>query len=718
MKSNVWNKLVLWSVLGLLLFLNFYTLIHAASGWIIGIVLFLSLLFVQQAISGKDDRFLNHASLFLWVFIIFAQIIFVLLLHNNIRHDAFCILNQAIEMLDTHQISPTISDAYFAQVPNNYGLTIITYWFLKILRFLGLPSTCFMRAVQLFNIVFIDLSLLFIYLFIRKKKGNAASAFFLFFCAVSPYLYVWTPYYYTSTTSMMFACAAIFIWSCICSSSSEKKQLLWAGLLGFLCITGFKVRATSLIAYIAIILYWSVTHKKGSLKKHFRSIAVFILSALLSFFIWKGIVNHYVPFDTKDTALPITHFIMLGTFGEDGSFDTSDLVYTVSLPTAEAKLEGTVAVIRQRLSENGLAGNIRLLLNKQLNCWADGTDFFTKEHTHCTDFNKLHTYVIGSKSGFLAAYAQIFRRLQLFLTCIYCIFAFAKKRADGMFLMALNLLGGMVFHLLWEAGPFYSIPFTLFSYAVASDAMEQLNTVPVFKHRYSSVILFFCSIFCLFASSFSLLTNKNLYTKEESIMSDFVVNQHLMLSSKEGPDIKAGEVWTQTFETGHIFNVLNLYYDVSNPEANSSVYRLTLSDEFGIILYDGMIYGKDAGYNPLYEIQFNPVVPAGKTVYTISIEPVTQSNDNYIYFQFHDANYVDLYPHGTLAVNGTPAERDLSFRVICRYIGTAASKKEYGLFAVLLLSLELFLVIKTFHLVYQKRRSIPGGIQGPPDVLS
>lgn len=718
MKSNVWNKLVLWSTLVLLFFLNFYTLIHAVSGWVIGIVLFLSLIFVHRTFSQKNDKFLNYTAFLLWSLIIFVQIAFVLLLHNDIRNDAFSILNQAIEMLNTHQISPTISDAYFTQVPNNYGLTIITYWFLEILQFLRLPSSCFMRAIQFFNIAFIDLSLLFIYLFIRKIKGNAASVFFLFFCAISPYLYVWTPYYYTSTTSMMFACAAIFLWSCICNSPSRKKQFLWAILLGFLCITGFKVRATSLIAYIAIVLYWGINHKKGSLKKHLFSITAFTLSALLSLIAWKGIVNHYVPFDTKDTALPITHFIMLGTFGDDGGFDSRDLMYTISLPTAEAKLEGTTSVIFQRLSKNGLSGNIRLLLNKQLNCWADGTDYFSREHTHCTDFNKLHTYVIGSKSGYLEAYAQIFRGLQLFLTCIYCIFVLIKKRMDGMFLLALNLLGGMTFHLLWEAGPFYSIPFTLFSYAIAADAIKKLNEEPIFRHKYSSALLFATSILCLFLSSISLLMQIGPYTKEESLMMDFVVNQNFTESPEEGPNIQTGQIWTQTFETEHIFNILNIYYNVPNPEDNSSIYHILLSDKYGTIFYDGMIYGKNAGYQPYCQTQFEPVVPSQKTIYTISIEPVVQSQTSYIYFHFHDADNVDLYPHGSLAIDGASVDRDLSFQVINYYIGTAASKKEYGLFAILLLSLELFLVIKTFGLVHQKRRPVPGSIQSPPDILA
>lgn len=717
MKSTVWNKLVLWTSLSLLLFLNLYTLIHAVSGLVIGTVLFLSLFFAQRFFSQKEDRFLDYTSLFLWILIIIVQICFVLLLHNNIRYDAFWILNQAIEMLDTHQISPTIFDSYFSQVPNNYGFTIITYWFLKILNTLGLPSSCFMSAVQFLNIIFIDLSVLFIYLFIRKTKGNAASVFFLFFCAISPFLYVWTPYYYTSTSSMMFACAAVWIWLCICHASSVKKQLLLAGLLGVLCITGFKVRATSLIAYIAIALYWSICHKKGNLRKSIRPMAVFFLSALLTLFSWKGIVSHYAPFDTKDTALPVTHFIMLGTFGDSGSFDKSDLLYTLSLPTAEAKLEGTTSVIRERLAKNGFSGNIRLLLNKQLNTWADGTDFFTREHTLCTDFNKLHSYVIGSKSDYLAAYAQIFRGLQLFLTCIYCIAAFRCRWADSTFLLALNLLGGMVFHLLWEAGPFYSIAFTLFSYALAAEGMRQLSTCLPLKKKAFACLFFSSSLLCFLLTSSYLVTQMHSYTQELRVMTDFVVNQHMAEEEKDSLSIKPGQVLTQTFEADTIFNILDLYFVCPDQKKNTSVYRITLSDEYGEIFYNEMLYGNKMGYDLLYEMQFDPVVPSGRTTYTISIEPVVQTQEHYIHFCSHDASYVDLYPHGSLAVDGTPVERDLSFRILNYYIGTAASKKEYGLFAILLLSLELFLVVKAFRLVHQKGRSVPGSIQGPPDIL-
>ena len=181
MKTSIWNKLVLWLSLGLLLFLNAYTFSHTASGWIFGIFLFLLFLFARRRFFLIEERFVTRLAWGCWIFLIALQIAYVFLIRNNVRYDAFWILDQAVEMLDTRQISPTLANNYFSQVPNNYGLTILTYWFLSILKLFGVPSGWFMRAVQLFNIAFIDLSLLFIYLFVCKIRGKAPALFFLFF---------------------------------------------------------------------------------------------------------------------------------------------------------------------------------------------------------------------------------------------------------------------------------------------------------------------------------------------------------------------------------------------------------------------------------------------------------------------------------------------------------------------------------------------------------
>ncbi len=708
MKTFVWNKFVLWVSLGLLLFLNAYTLVHAVTGPLIFLgILVLLLLFLSahRFLKGRTEGFADRAAIALWILIPVLQIIFILAVRSELRYDAYWILDQAVEMLDTHQFSSSISSAYFTQVPNNYGLTVITYWFLSILRILGLPSSCFTRAVQFLNMAFLDLALLFIYLSMRKIRGRAAGTLFLFLCALTPYVYVWAPYYYTSTTSMTFACAAVWIWLCVCDSASMVRKCLLAALLGLLCVTGFKVRATSFIAYIAIFLYWSVRHEKGSLRKHARPILAFLLSAFAAFLLWRGIIAHYVPFDTTDTALPVTHFIMMGTQG-DGSFNMNDLRYTTSLPTAQEKLSGTLSVIRQRLTENGLSGNIRLLLSKLLNCWADGTDSYITENSLCPVTSRLHTYITGSKSVFLAAYAQMFRSLQLFLVCCFCVISLIRRQSGRMFLLALNLLGGMVFHLFWEASPLYSIAFALFSYALCADSIGLLSGLAEKAPRISSRISAALSLFCLIACGSVLAARFSSTTSQELLLTDYVVNQHMETMGENGPEMKTGQIWTQTFETSAPFNILDLYYGNPGTENNTSVYRIALSDEYGSVFYEGTLEGKDIGPDLYWRIQFPPVIPAASTTYTITIEPLSQDEESYIHFASQDCSRVDLYPSGSLSIDGTDTYRDLSFRVGYLHIGTQATKKEYCLPAILLLLLLFFFLVESLRLVYQERRPV------------
>lgn len=723
MKTTVWTRCILALSLGLLLFLNGYTLFHAVTGYAVafGVVLLLLLwVLIRGFLERRSDRFLRGFTAGLWLLIILLQVSYVFLLHNNVRYDAYWVVNQAVEMLDTHAFSDTISNGYFTQVPNNYGLTLITYWFLRLVRALGVPASGYMRALQLFNTLFIDLSVLFIFLIIRRVRSGKDAVYFLLFCALTPWLYVWTPYYYTSTTSMMFGCAALWIWLCIRDASSRRRQLLLSVLLGVVCVTGFKVRATSLIPYIAIGLYWTMHHKKGALRQALRPMLVFVLSAGITFIAWKGIIAHYVPFDTTDTALPVTHFIMMGTQA-DGSFNQDDLRYSISLATKEEKLAGTLSVIRERLAANGFTGNLQLLLRKQLNGWVNGTALYPTENGLCTEFHLLHIWISGSKARYLTSYAQMIRCLHLLLTCIYALLAWQKKRVDGIFLLALNLLGGMVFHLLWEASPLYSIAFTLYAYAVSTETLTrlyELSRVSGRSRMRSAAALLAVSCVCLLSSSVYLAKHWSAMTRETSTLRDYVVNQHMETIGEAGPELSPGSSWVQTFTASQAFNAVDLYFENPNAEQNSSVYRITLTDAAGTAYLDTELHGNETGYDLCYEFTFAEVLPEGETTYYLSIEPLIQDEDNYIRFESQDCRWVDLYPQGTLLVSGTDSGRDLAFRVVSLHIGTQATKKEYCAFALLLTLLELFLIVKALLLIHEERRTVPGRVQGSPDVLA
>ena len=105
-------------------------------------------------------------------------------------------------------------------------------------------------------------------------------------------------------------------------------------------------------------------------------------------------------------------------------------------------------------------------------------------------------------------------------------------------------------------------------------------------------------------------------------------------------------------------------------------------------------------------MQFEPVIPSGRTGYAITIEPLVQTEQDFLHFCSLDTSRVDMYPYGGLFIDGAPQGRDLCFRIRDLHIAMRASKKEYCLFALLLLSMELVFVFEAFRLVHQKRRPV------------
>lgn len=169
----------------------------------------------------------------------------------------------AIEMLRMHTISGTYETGYFARYTNNYPLTILTYWFLKLLQGVGVPESCFMLAVQLVNVVCILVSVVLGYLILKELKGRTEAVFFLGICVLCPLSYVWAGYFYTANCSMPFLMGILYlgiriqktldafhrrtvVHSALTTASNYRKgrlTLLFA-LLGVVTVFGFKLRAT------------------------------------------------------------------------------------------------------------------------------------------------------------------------------------------------------------------------------------------------------------------------------------------------------------------------------------------------------------------------------------------------------------------------------------------------------------------------------------------
>lgn len=461
--------------------------------------------------AGNPPKSIKWGILFL---ILAGQMTFLLYFQPTLRYDALKTFDQAVEMLTTGTISGTYENGYFARYTNNYPITILTYWLLRLASACGLPASGYMLFVQLINVLLLDISLLQGYEILRRTRGQHTSLFYLILCAVCPSTYVWTGFYYTSTLAMPFSLGALLLFLRMREHAdlpvspdiqahavgkgngpdpSQRKHLLQrlfhSFCLGLLLVMGYKLRATTLIMLIAIGIAALYAIPWKSFRAWFAQKKAWLCGTLISFFLacaltlgfWNGAVSNYVLFDYENTGFPAIHWVMMG-MRWDGAFDLSDEEYTASFSTREEKVAADKELLLERIKEAGPDGLLALMGRKLLNTWVDGMDTYDAENSalryeRC--YGKVYEYLLGNKDGLLVIYAQAFRVLQMLAIGIGCLAQLFRKwkykeTISPLFVCQLALLGGMAFHLIWETNPLYSIGFTFLALLLMADQLGLL----------------------------------------------------------------------------------------------------------------------------------------------------------------------------------------------------------------------------------------------------
>ena len=154
------------------------------------------------------------------------QMVFVMLAKAGIRYDSLKVVDEAIALFSQPGIQETDLEGYFARYANNYAMTIMTHWFIKIFRMIGLIRRDFSNAVivlQFINVLFVDAAFAGCYAFLNKYFSKAKAVLFLLYMVFNPLSYVWLPFYYTNTCSMAFAIWGIYLLYSVYDLICEKN---------------------------------------------------------------------------------------------------------------------------------------------------------------------------------------------------------------------------------------------------------------------------------------------------------------------------------------------------------------------------------------------------------------------------------------------------------------------------------------------------------------
>lgn len=619
----------------------------------------------------KKEKF-RIVAIAVWILMVVFQFLFVAAARAGIRYDALKVLDEALALFSQKGMQATDLEGYFARYSNNYAMTIITHWFVKIFRMAGIIRPDFSNAVpvlQFVNVIFTDAAFAGAYVLLKRFAGDKAGTVFIIYMALNPLSYVWMPFYYTNTCSMAFAVWGAYLLLSVFVKGVDRKNnflrnVCKCALAGVLFAAGFEIRATVGIALIAAVITMVCFGKTevGSLKQRFLKMSAYLVILFLSMGITAGIYakieDHYLAFDEKDSEFPMTHWIAMG-LSDTGTFSPTDEAYTMGFADREEKKEATVSLLKERAAALGPAGVAKLYFKKLSMTFGDGAGGYHSELNRSRDYGILWQIVYGVHRDPLLSVTQIFYLLSLVSGAGTAVLLWKKKLHGALFFLPLLLLGSYLFQMIWEAGTIYSIGTMYLNGCVTAVFISKIRPAPVpcREGKGVKVLSYGLPGFCIAMSA--LLVRSFLVT--EYVEVSMSVDQFLF-QANEYPALSDGMEIVQTFVTDKEFSTIAL--QVHNPEGefNDSVYSVCLCDGDGNLIKEELLEGaliKDFTFYPL-----NFTNKAGVSSYEIRIRKLSGNND--LVFLYYDTGHYDAYPEGKMTGLTKGDMADLIFEVYWR----------------------------------------------------
>lgn len=376
---------------------------------------------------------------------------------------------------------------YFSRFPNNTGLLFIEVLYFFLLRAVGIPITMF--AASLLNVLFIDLAILFLFLFVRKVWGNRVAMLYLLMSLFFMPNVLYVPVVYTDTMSMVFVTLALYLFACYLkgreSGARLRTQILQLLAISFVLTAGTKVKGSVVILFVAFIVYLMCT---VSFKKWIPALLVLLLPFfLLSAGFDAGMRSvNVIREDERQFRFPTEYWIYMG-LKTPGGFNYDDFETIYALPDLQTKTEAARQGIADRLEEYGLSGLLNHIQEKAKYTYGDGTYFAgvklnkapvkdTRWHALFTTDGAYYTHYQSASNGY--------HILILLLLLVGIVKGFFGRKFDMETLLYILLFGLSIFLMIWETRSRYLVNFTPVMLALAAkNANDLVSAVAGFRRR-------------------------------------------------------------------------------------------------------------------------------------------------------------------------------------------------------------------------------------------
>lgn len=624
---------------------------------IIGVIVaFFLFKYIYKKLDKLSDKKIKWIAIILSILFFVGLLLVGIFLPISSVTDLSHIIEYANRMISENSL--TITGSYFSKYTNQIPLLIFVYGFANVGSIFGCTNVLLMGTI--FNSLLMALTTYFIYLIGKEIHSPKAGLLSLIFMIINPVFYLYSSYFYTDTLCMPFAIIGLYLLIKCMKANNSKNKILLGILSGLIFFIGLKVRIVVAILLIASCAYILINKKVTHKLSIYLSLA---LGLVIGIFGFKLVYNHFDINLDENAEFPITHWIMMG-LNEDytGGYNGGDHDLTFNEPTKEEKQEKNIEVIKERLSDLGLFGIIKLEGTKIARTWASGNYGVYAKLNNTADGTGLYEYLggYGNTNIFMKYSLQILKTYISLMILIGLYQAFKRKeieyKEDAIIYIA--LFGAILFYIIWEAAQRYSLSFLPWMIIPLGLIYANMSGEKETNKEQKAKILKVGSITLMLITFVLLTINFPKYTLEENTYDDIRI-----LSYRGFSEIEIDEdIISQTFTTNDTFNQIRIRLNNSD-ESTSSIYSLKLyNDETDELLYENTFDSKNVSDGSNKRFQFNEVNPKNNTRYRIELTKLEGSSTLSI-GTYNESIYYKAYNNGSVYINNEETSDTFIFRV-------------------------------------------------------
>jgi len=462
---------------------------------LLGILIFLGLLALITRLVCKNPKKYKRILLFLVLGLCTALgIIFILFGRTVPAADSMSVYSMAQSLAsgDTSVIHAT--DSYLSYYPQQVGLMAFFEGIIRLLNLLSLSFPAY-HFIKCANVVLVCVIILFQYKTVHLLwNSDTADCIYLLLAGLNIPLVFYSSFVYGEIPSFAAVSAGIYYllkWLYAPEGCTKRRALLYAGAGVAALSLSVMLRKNSLILIIAVlivILYrWLQTGKAALL---FYG----LLCALCCFCILPLIQSGYESKagSTLSSGVPAMSYFAMGmqeSSRGNGWYNGFNFnTYQENDMDTERTVQKSKEAIAERLAyfkENpGYAADF--YLHKHLSQWADGT-YACRQATLAT-FGGRHPFfdsLYGGKySSYVISYCNVYQNVlylgALLFCCLGLFSKFQTKKTDACafglttYLGFIGVIGGFLFHIIWEANSRYIFPYGLLLLPYAAMGIAKL----------------------------------------------------------------------------------------------------------------------------------------------------------------------------------------------------------------------------------------------------